>query len=80
METAHDGINNSSSELRGIRGGYWGGTEIFLRSSNRYGNAPTDSYSTLGFRVASVPEPSAAMLIISAGMLALARRRTRAAL
>ena len=80
METAYDGINNSSSELRGVRGGNWNLAESYLRSSRRSTYAPSYSASFLGFRVASVPEPSAAMLMISAGMLALARRRTRAAL
>ena len=81
METASDGINNSSSEFRGLRGGNWyNDSEYDLRSSNRYNGSPTYSVDDVGFRVASVPEPSAAMLMISAGMLALARRRTRAAL
>jgi hypothetical protein len=80
METADDGINNSSSEIRGIRGDQWNGPEEFLRSSFRGNFSPAFSYFTIGFRVASVPEPSAAMLMISAGMLALAGRRTRAAL
>jgi formylglycine-generating enzyme len=80
METASDRINNSSSEARGIRGGYWDGAEDYLRSSLRGNGAPAGSSNEVGFRVASVPEPSAAVLMISAGMLALARRRTRAAL
>jgi hypothetical protein len=81
METAYDGINNSSSEGRGVRGGDWGSPEYDLRSSGRHDfGSPTNSKFNVGFRVASVPEPSAAMLMISAGMLALARRRTRAAL
>ena len=80
METAYGGINKSSSVNRGIRGGDWANAELFLRSSIRYNDAPSFSFVNVGFRVASVPEPSAAMLMISAGMLALARRRTRAAL
>jgi hypothetical protein len=80
METAADGINNSSSESRGFRGGGWDSAESLLRSSFRDGSSPTYSDFNLGFRVASVPEPSAAVWMISAGMLALARRRTRAAL
>ena len=80
METASDGINNSSSENRRFRGGAWNESEVSLRSSLRYSYTPSGSLTFLGFRVASVPEPSAAMLMISAGMLALARRRTRAAL
>ena len=80
MATAYDGINNSSSENRGIRGGFWANSELDLRSSYRLDNTPSHSNVAVGFRVASVPEPSAAVLMISAGMLALARRRTRAAL
>ena len=81
METAYDGINDSSSEFRGLRGGDWYfATEYWLWSSSRGYDSPSNSGNVLGFRVASVPEPSAAMWMISAGMLALARRRTRAAL
>ena len=79
-ESAYDGINNSPSASRGIRGGDWGGTGNFLRSSSRGHYAPSYSSGYVGFRVASVPEPSAAVLMISAGVLGLARRRTRAAL
>ncbi len=81
METAHDGVNNSSSENRVLRGGYWNDTEGYLRSSYRsLYSSPTLSNANVGFRVASVPEPSAVVLMIGAGVLALARRRTRAAL
>ncbi len=80
MESASDGINNSSSATRVVRGGSWNSPADYLQSSLRGGNGPSRSDSDGGFRVASVPEPSAAMWMISAGMLALARRRTRAAL
>jgi formylglycine-generating enzyme len=79
METAAEGINNSSSYFRMLRGGAWD-DEFLLPSSGRLYDAPAFSFDSVGFRVASVPEPSAAVLMISAGMLALARRRTRAAL
>jgi formylglycine-generating enzyme required for sulfatase activity len=79
-ESAFDGINNSSSENRAIRGGYWFNTENILRSSFRDNISPSSSNFTFGFRVASVPEPSSTVLMISAGLLALARRRRRAAL
>ena len=79
-ESAIDGINNSSSENRAIRGGTCYNTENDLRSSNRViFYAPTYS-DGFGFRVASVPEPTSTVLMISAGLLALARRRRRAAL
>ena len=79
-ESAFDGINNSSSENREIRGGLWNGTGSYLRSSSRANNTPTSSNSNIGFRVASVPEPTSTGLMISAGLLAIARRRRRAAL
>jgi len=76
-ESAFDGINNSSSENRAIRGGNWFFSEINLRASLRFGNGPAVSNSTVGFRVASVPEPSSTVLMLSAGLLTLARRRRR---
>ncbi len=79
-ESALDGINNSSSENRAIRGGSWYNAEDILRSSFRLNNTPSNSFNDIGFRVASVPEPSCTVLMISAGLLALARRRRRAAL
>jgi formylglycine-generating enzyme required for sulfatase activity len=80
QESAFDGINNSSSENRAFRGGDWFLSEDFLSSSFRGDLAPTVEGSGLGFRVASVPEPSSTVLMCSAGLLALARRRRRATL
>ena len=81
-ESAYDGINNSSSEGRVIRGGDWSDTENYLRSSNtsRGSLPPAWSDDIIGFRVASVPEPTSTVLMCSAGLLAIARRRRRAAL
>ncbi len=79
-ESAFDGTNNSSSEPRAYRGGDWNNSEYHLRSSLRDIYMPTISSGVVGFRVASVPEPSSTVLMISAGLLALARRRRRAAL
>ncbi len=79
-ESAYDGINNSSSENRAIRGGNWNNAGLNLRSSIRFDVSPSSSDGNVGFRVASVPEPSSTVLMISAGLLALARRRRRAAL
>ena len=79
-ESAYDGINNSSSEARAFRGGDWYYTEDDLRSSSRFNVSPSYSIDYIGFRVASVPEPTSTVLMCSAGLLALARRRRRAAL
>jgi formylglycine-generating enzyme required for sulfatase activity len=74
-ESAFDGINNSSSESRAIRGGGWSVAELILRSSFRGSDAPADSGNFIGFRVASVPEPSCAVLMLGSGLILLARRR-----
>ena len=79
-ESTHDGINDSSSEDRAVRGGYWLDAGFDLRSSDRVNSSPALEYSNVGFRVASVPEPSSTVLMCSAGLLALARRRRRATL
>jgi formylglycine-generating enzyme required for sulfatase activity len=76
-ESAFDGINNSSSESRAIRGGFWFSTGFDLRSSFRGSNDPSDEYSGIGFRVASVPEPSVALLVLMAGGAWLLRRRSK---
>ena len=81
MESALTAPNDSPSELRAVRGGNWSSSEVNLRASLRSAiGPPSNSVSNVGFRVASVPEPSCAVLMISAGLLALARRGRRAAL
>ena len=66
-ESAFDGANSSSSEDRAFRGGDWFYTEDYFRSSFRYFGVPTGEYSGIGFRVASVPEPSTYALLLMAG-------------
>ena len=75
-ESALDGTNSSSSENRAQRGGRWSGPEFGLSSSGRSGNGPTFESDTIGFRVASVPEPSTYVLVLmGAGALYLWKRR-----
>jgi sulfatase modifying factor 1 len=62
------------SSTRGLRGGSWSNGENYLRSSFRDYNTPTLENFRVGFRVASVPEPSAAVLMILGGAALLARR------
>jgi len=77
-ESALDGVHSGQIEDRGIRGGGWFDTEdLRLRFSLRDLSAPGSNF--VGFRVASVPEPSSTVLMLSAGLLALARRRRRRA-
>ena len=77
-ESAYDGSNDSATERRAGLGGPWLDPSEFMLSSCMWGNAlPTGTFSSVGFRVASVPEPSSAVLMIGAGVLGLARRRAR---
>jgi formylglycine-generating enzyme required for sulfatase activity len=79
-ESAFDGANSSSSELRASRGGGWSNAVNFLRSSDRHSHGPADEDSDFGFRVASVPEPSTYVLVLMAGGAWLLRRRLRRSL
>jgi len=69
-------INGSS---RGLRGGSWG---TFLDGDNlsasyRNDNTPALENGLVGFRVASVPEPSTAMLMLLGGAAYLLAKRRR---
>ena len=77
-ESAFDGTNSSASENRDIRGGNWFDSELYLRSSIRYDVDPSLENYDLGFRVASVPEPSTcaiALAGLACGGYSLFRRR-----
>lgn len=76
LESAYDGINSTGTEGRTIRGGDWSTSSINLRSSSRSNFSPTYIKNNVGFRVASVPEPSAVALLVL-GTIALVGRRNR---
>ena len=78
VESASDGTNDNTAETREMRGGSFG--DIFvqtLESSSRNGNfLPSYETFNIGFRVASVPEPSAlSLLAVGLGGLAMLRHR-----
>ena len=76
LESASDGVNNTSTENRRIRGSDWSDpSEITLVSYGRSNTAPTASVVNVSFRVASVPEPSCVVLMLGSGLMFLARRR-----
>ncbi len=75
-ESAHDGLNDSGDETRAARGGHWSTSEGFLLSSYRSSGTLTAENNSTGFRVASVPEPSSAVLMLAGlGAFLLMRRR-----
>jgi formylglycine-generating enzyme required for sulfatase activity len=69
----NDAVISGSS--RGQRGGSFNLGGTFLRSSSRTNSGPTDEYGSVGFRVASVPEPTSLLLTMLAGGVMLARRK-----
>ena len=77
-ETDFDLVNDSSSSARGRRGGEWGGSFGFLSSSNRGSGSPAGVSSVIGFRVASIPEPSTLAMAAIAIVAVLASAGSRA--
>jgi formylglycine-generating enzyme required for sulfatase activity len=69
----NDAVISGSS--RGLRGGSFNLGEINLRASLRNNSGPTRENDFLGFRVASVPEPTSLLLTMLAGGVMLARRK-----
>ena len=63
-----------SGSLQGLGGGSWDWFEIWLRASYRNRDDPTIESSTVGFRVAIVPEPAVAGLMVL-GMVLVAWKR-----
>jgi len=55
-------LDAESGSVRGLRGGSWGSFESNLRSSSRFVFDPSNGLNVVGFRVASVPEPSSILL------------------
>ena len=77
-ETAYDGNNDIAGEIREIRGGVWNDSIGFLEASSRSTLNPLNENYVNGFRVASVPEPSAISLFaIGLSGLAMIRRRKK---
>jgi formylglycine-generating enzyme required for sulfatase activity len=78
-ETAMDGSNNLADEIRELSGGSWNSSSSMLDASTRsFSNPSYEDTVIYGFRVASVPEPSAlSLLAIGLSGLAMIRRRKK---
>jgi len=71
----NDAVIGSS---RGVRGGSWDNNSSLLASSYRhFYSGPSYENLSLGFRVASVPEPGSLILIVSGAIVALILWRRR---
>jgi formylglycine-generating enzyme required for sulfatase activity len=68
----NDAVTSSS---RGLRGSSFDSNGSNLRASSRDGTGPAGEDNDLGFRVASVPEPTSLLLTMLAGGVMLARRK-----
>lgn len=68
-------LDAESGSVRGLRGGSWDLVEFGLRSSIRVDNDPSSENSNVGFRVASVPEPSSILLTMMFTAAIAARRK-----
>ena len=64
MESAADGENDSPTKSRARRGGAWTSGELFASSATRDSLSQDGSVFNLGFRVASIPEPSAGLVML----------------
>ena len=61
---------------RGQRGGSWLDSDFFLASSYRSDGDPSNENYNIGFRLASVPEPSSLVLsVLASGVVLLRRKR-----
>ena len=68
-----------SGSFRGLRGGLWGDGSSLLASSSRSTGYPSDEHGSIGFRVASVPEPgSLTLLLVCAVAFGIWRQRRNA--
>lgn len=77
VETAKDRVNDTPGEQRLYWGGYWTQPVITLGTGGFGGNTVDDSDSNVGFRVASIPEPSSGLLIITGLAAMVLTRRSK---
>jgi formylglycine-generating enzyme required for sulfatase activity len=76
-ESASDGLNHSPLAYRTLRGGYWFDASFNLLSAVGSSDLPTYEYSHYGFRVAAIPEPSAAPVAVTGLVTWMFNRRRK---
>jgi len=77
-ETTWDLQNDNVYEYGSLRGGYWlSGIPGGLHASSRNRNRPWGATNYFGFRVASIPEPGCATMLLAGAVVALLWRRRR---
>jgi formylglycine-generating enzyme required for sulfatase activity len=74
-ETSSDGSNDLVGEDVQLRSGCWIDVSYHFEASSRLNINPTNGDGTIGFRVASVPEPSSLSLLVLGGVVVALRRR-----
>jgi formylglycine-generating enzyme required for sulfatase activity len=74
MEWLESPLNSGDYDVgssRGVRGGAWSSNSDVLAASNRPGYGPSFELNGVGFRVASVPEPSSLIMLVGLALTAL---------
>lgn len=79
-ESGITGPNDAGSEPRVFRGGAWDCSPYYLTATYVDYDGPAATNPSVGLRVASVPEPSASLLILGAGLFTAMRRARGAGL
>ena len=70
----YEWVETPVASVRGLRGGSYGHDYFMVRALQRYGREPTSEFGWIGFRVGSIPEPTALALLAFAGLAMLRRR------
>jgi sulfatase modifying factor 1 len=71
----NDSVSVQFADARGLRGGAWENSDFYLSSSNYVEAGVTYHGRDTGFRLASIPEPSTALLTLLSSAVLLRRRR-----